>query len=163
MVSNETGNVVVPLPQVTISGSGFCRNNSDASIQLAALNIPVYRRSLVSTVNGLHIRYICGFGTHKQSNKRYSKIFPYALYCETAQVIQEHKTTVSSYSIVWKKLIARYNNKNVFNAYLITYLRLVGITSDNQRIQTISKINWSIKLSFFKFKSLGGNRRCLFI
>jgi len=50
-------------------------------------------------VNGLHIPYyICGFGALKQSNKRYSKVFPFAFSGETAQVIKGHETTASSYT-----------------------------------------------------------------
>lgn len=72
------GNMLVPVPQVTTasSGSGFCCNNSNAPIQLAAITLPTFSGIYSECRMAYILRHFWDYGTQKRSNKRCSTVFP---------------------------------------------------------------------------------------
>lgn len=156
--NKESENVIVTIPQgTTSSASGFCCNNSNAAIQLAAVNIPTF-----SGVYSEWPTFYDIFGALVHTNDRINDIQRFfhlrgSLSGEAAQVIQGIETTAANYSIAWESLIARYNNKKVLiQTHTRGLYELSAITEDSKQLRRlIDKLNCHINA----LESLGENPR----
>ncbi|XP_060861787.1 uncharacterized protein LOC132938793 [Metopolophium dirhodum] len=155
----RNSNMLVPVPQVTASsGGGFCCNNSNAPIQLAAISLPTF-----SGIYNEWPTYYDIFGIMVHKNDRISDIQRFfhlraSLSGEAAQVIQGIETTAAAnYSIAWESLIARYNNKKVLiQSHTRGLYELSVINEESKQLRKlIDKLNCHINA----LESLGENPR----
>ncbi|KAF0751198.1 Uncharacterized protein FWK35_00016915, partial [Aphis craccivora] len=154
----RNSNMLVPVPQVTASsGGGFCCNNANAPIQLAAISLPTF-----SGIYSEWPTYYDIFGVMVHKNDRISDIQRFfhlraSLSGEAAQVIQGIETTAANYSIAWESLIARYNNKKVLiQSHTRGLYELSVITEESKQLRKlIDKLNCHINA----LESLGENPR----
>jgi len=156
--NKEAENVIVTIQQgTTSSGSGFCCNNSNAPIQLAAVNVPKF-----SGIYSEWPTFYDIFGALVHTNDRINDIQRFfhlrgSLSGEAAQVIQGIETTAANYSIAWESLTARYNNKKVLiQTHTRGLYELSAITEDSKQLRRlIDKLNCHINA----LESLGENPR----
>ncbi|XP_016664554.1 uncharacterized protein LOC107885426 [Acyrthosiphon pisum] len=154
----RNSNMLVPAPQMTASsGGGFCCNNSNAPIQLAAISLPTF-----SGIYSEWPTYYDIFGVMVHKNDRISDIQRFfhlrsSLSGEAAQVIQGIETTAANYSIAWESLIARYNNKKVLiQSHTRGLYELSVINEESKQLRKlIDKLNCHINA----LESLGENPR----